>query len=201
MLSREVDMPKQAKTAIVVLGVLVLALLALWLVPSWLTQHPSLGDAPARHKAAADARTGVVAFLAVLGGLGGLYYTSRTFRVSREAQISASDYASQTLRLSQETLRQSERGRITDRYSKAVEQLGDPSHEIRVGGIYALGQIMLDSAQLESPLPSPYERPIVAVLSAFIRRTAKRNDDVVLHGHRMRRNATKSSHRFQSKLH
>jgi Pentapeptide repeats (8 copies) len=174
-----VDVPKQAKIAIVVLGVLVLAWLALWLVPSWLTQYPSLGEAPARHKAAADARTGVVAFLAVLGGLGGLYYTSRTFRVGRDAQISASKYASETLRLSQETLRQSERGRITDRYSKAVEQLGDSSHEIRVGGIYALGQIMLDSAQLESSLPGgPYERPIVAVLSAFIRRTAKRKDDL-----------------------
>jgi hypothetical protein len=41
-----------------------------------------------------------------------------------------------------------------------------------VGGIYALGQIMIDSDR--------YERPIVAVLSAFIRRKAKRKNDLTV---------------------
>jgi hypothetical protein len=59
--------------ASVAIGIVAIAVLTLWLLPSWLTQDPGLPDAAARHKAAADARTGVVAFLAVLGGLGGLY--------------------------------------------------------------------------------------------------------------------------------
>jgi hypothetical protein len=54
---------------LVVLGVLVLAVLALWLLPAWLTQDPHLSSPADRHKAPADARTGVVAFIAVLGCL------------------------------------------------------------------------------------------------------------------------------------
>jgi Pentapeptide repeats (8 copies) len=165
---------KQTKTAAVtgavVLSVVVLGLLAVWLVPSWLAPHPRLVSASAQNKAVADARTGVIAFLAVLGGLGGLYYTSRTFRLSRDAQIEAQKHANETSRLNAETLRLNERGQITDRYSKAVEMLGSSSRETCIGGIYSLGHIMLDS-----PV---YEQAIVAVLSAFIRRNAKRKDDL-----------------------
>lgn len=170
----QVAMSKQVKAAAlagaVVLGVVVLGVLAVWLVPSWLTQHPPLANPSSQNKAVADARTGVIAFLAVLGGLGGLYYTSRTFRLSRDEQIDAQKHANETSRLNAETLRLNERGQITDRYSKAVEMLGSPSRETCIGGIYALGHIMLDS-----PV---YEQAIVAVLSAFIRRNAKRKDDL-----------------------
>src|SRR5437868_2282437 len=48
--------------------------------------------------------------------------------------------------------------------------LGSPSYEVCIGGIYALGHIMRDSPD--------YERAIVAVLSAFVRRRAKRQDDL-----------------------
>jgi hypothetical protein len=172
--TRQMAMSKQVKTAALtgaaVLGVVVLGVLAVWLLPSWLTQHPRLVNPSARDKAVADARTGVIAFLAVLGGLGGLYYTSRTFRLSRSAQIEAQKHANETSRLSAETFRLNERGQITDRYAKAVEMLGSPSRETCIGGIYSLGHIMLDS-----PV---YEQAIVAVLSAFIRRNAKRKDDL-----------------------
>jgi Pentapeptide repeats (8 copies) len=166
-------MSKQMKTVALVgaavVGVVVLGALTVWLLPSWLAQYPGASPS-ARNTAVADARTGVIAFLAVLGGLGGLYYTSGTFRLSRDAQIAARKYADETFRLSASTLRLSERGQITDRYAKAVEMLGSPSYEICIGGIYALGHIMLDSPD--------YEPAIVAVLSAFIRRKAKRNDDL-----------------------
>ena len=157
--------PKRVGTGLLIgLGVALLAVMALWLVPMWLTEDPHVSSPSDRHKAMADARTGVVAFIAVLGTLVGLYFTAKTFRASRDAQIAASNYANETLRLS-------ERGEITDRYLRAVEQLGDDSPEICVGGIYALGQIMLDS-------PGRYEPPIVGVISAFIRRKAKRRDDL-----------------------
>lgn len=151
-------------------GFIAVSLLVVWVLPSVLTMHPHVRTAAERHNAEAAARTGLVAFVGVLGALGGLYYTSRTVRVSREAQNSANTYASETSRLSQQTLDLSERGQITDRYSKAVAQLGSQSPEVCVGAIYALGQIMIDSGR--------YERPIVAVLSAFIRRRAKRRDDL-----------------------
>jgi hypothetical protein len=187
------------KTALLIVGaaivVLLLAALAIWLLPAWLTQHPHLSDASDRHKAAADARTGVVAFLAVLGALGGLYYTSKTFKVGRDAQIAAGDYANQTSRLGQETLALTERGQITDRYSKAVDQLGAQSPVVCVGGIYALGQIMLDS-------PRDYERPVVGVLSAFVRREAKRRSDYAppWPEDEAERDETKPSFRIQAAL-
>src|SRR5262249_32427222 len=80
-----------------------LSLAALWLLPDWLTKDPRVPSE--RYKAAADARTGVVAFLAVLGGLGGLYYTSRTFEITRKAQVANQSHANETSRLNAETLR------------------------------------------------------------------------------------------------
>jgi hypothetical protein len=58
-------------------------------------------------------------------------------------------------------------GQITDRYSAAVEQLGSNSVEVRIGGIYALEQVMRDS-QDDQPT-------VVEVLAAFVRsRDARR---------------------------
>jgi uncharacterized protein YjbI with pentapeptide repeats len=52
-------------------------------------------------------------------------------------------------------------GEVTERYGKAIEQLGAGKIEVRIGGIYALQRIARDSAQ---------DRPnVMAVLAAFIR--------------------------------
>jgi hypothetical protein len=54
-----------------------------------------------------------------------------------------------------------EQGQLTDRYSKAVGQLGSEKLDVRIGGIYALERIARDS---------PRDHPtIMEVLSAFIR--------------------------------
>ena len=54
-----------------------------------------------------------------------------------------------------------EQGQLTDRYSKAVEQLGSEKRNVRIGGIYALERIARDS---------PQDHPtIMEVLTAFIR--------------------------------
>jgi hypothetical protein len=90
--------------------------------------------------------------------------------VSRDAQIDARNYADKTARMSAKTVDLNERGQITDRYAKAVEMLGNPSYEICIGGIYALGHIMRDSPD--------YERSIVGVLSAFVRLRAKQRADL-----------------------
>jgi hypothetical protein len=57
-------------------------------------------------------------------------------------------------------------GQLTDRYSKAVEQLGNGSTDVRLGGIYALERLMRDS---------PNDQPtIIEVLAAFIRDNASK---------------------------
>lgn len=64
-------------------------------------------------------------------------------------------------RIAQRNMEIAEAGKITDRFSKAVEQLGNDKLEIRLGGIYALERITLDSAR---------DHPQVrAVLAAFVR--------------------------------
>jgi hypothetical protein len=67
------------------------------------------------------------------------------------------------------TLHTTQEGQITDRYTKAIEELGaeatdGPKLEVRLGGIYALDRIAKDS---------PKDRQTVdEVLSAYLRRNA-----------------------------
>jgi hypothetical protein len=58
-------------------------------------------------------------------------------------------------------LQVSPQGQVTDRFTRAIEQLGKNSPELRVGGIYALERIARDSAT--------DRLTIVEVLTAFIR--------------------------------
>lgn len=62
---------------------------------------------------------------------------------------------------SQENLRVSEQGQITDRYNNAVTNLGDDTIDVRLGGIYALQRIMTDSVR-DQPT-------VIRILASFIR--------------------------------
>ena len=50
---------------------------------------------------------------------------------------------------------------MTDRYTKAIEQLGSDKLDVRIGGIYALERVARDSAR-DHPT-------VMEVLTAFIR--------------------------------
>lgn len=58
-----------------------------------------------------------------------------------------------------------EQGQVTDRYTKAVGQLGDESSPVRVGGVYALERIGHDSVKDRTT--------IIYVLGAFIRERSR----------------------------
>jgi len=60
-----------------------------------------------------------------------------------------------------ENLQVSQEGQITDRFARAVEQLGSEDPTVRIGAVYALERISLDSAR--------DHRPVIEVLSAFVR--------------------------------
>ncbi|MEV4661982.1 hypothetical protein AB0J85_08515 [Micromonospora echinofusca] len=80
----------------------------------------------------------------------GLYITNEANRETSEAN--------------REQHRLTAQGQITDRFTKAVEQLGQPGAEKvddRLGAIYALARIMRDSA-VDQPA-------VVDILAAFIR--------------------------------
>jgi uncharacterized protein YjbI with pentapeptide repeats len=95
-------------------------------------------------QAARDAARGrLVTFGAGLFAAGALIYTARNFTLSRR------------------TFELTEQGQVTDRFTKAIEQLGSDKLDVRIGGIYALERVARDSAK---------DHPIVMeVLTAFIR--------------------------------
>ncbi|MFI6482259.1 pentapeptide repeat-containing protein [Nonomuraea sp. NPDC050663] len=84
---------------------------------------------------------GVLAGLLFTGG--GLIYTARTWETG------------------QDTLKATQQQQITDRYTKAVEQLGSAQADVRLGGIYALQRLATDS---------PRDRDTIReVLASFVR--------------------------------
>jgi Pentapeptide repeats (8 copies) len=119
--------------------VLVLAIGWFLLVPGadWLARH-DVGPAHASLlPTARDAARGRLLTLgAGLLAAGALLFTARNFILSRE-------------------------GQVTDRYTKAIEQLGSDKLDVRIGGIYALERVARDSAK-DHPT-------VMEVLTAFIR--------------------------------
>ena len=67
-----------------------------------------------------------------------------------------------TTALTLRSLELTEQGQVTERYTKAIEQLGDDKTlDVRIGGIYALERIARDSPR--------DHRTVMEVLTAFIR--------------------------------
>jgi hypothetical protein len=126
----------------------VLVLVIVWalLVPGadWLARH-DVGSAKGSLSAARDAARGRLLTLgAGLLAAGALLFTARNFVLSRE-------------------------GQVTDRYTKAIEQLGSDKLDVRIGGIYALERIARDSAK-DHPT-------VMEVLTAFIREHSREDRD------------------------
>jgi Pentapeptide repeats (8 copies) len=98
-----------------------------WLVPPLLYRHTGAGR-DARLKAITDTRTALLAGLVGVGALLTFWVNSRVYRIT-----------AQTLEV--------ERGQITERYTKAIDQLGSDKLDVRLGGIYALESIAHDSGE------------------------------------------------------
>jgi uncharacterized protein YjbI with pentapeptide repeats len=93
----------------------------------------------------------------IIGGsllLLSLYLTYRNVKIAQE-----------NARIANENLRVVEEGKLTDRFSKAVELLVDEKLEARLGGIYALERIAQDSQK--------DHWTIVEILTAFVRQNSK----------------------------
>jgi uncharacterized protein YjbI with pentapeptide repeats len=125
-------------------GVFVAVIVALgiaWVlfVPAagWLA-HLDVGSAKGSQlQTARDAAQGRLLTLgAGLFAAGALIFTARNYTLSRE-------------------------GQVTDRYTKAIEQLGSENLDVRTGGIYSLERVARDSARDQAT--------VMEVLAAFVR--------------------------------
>ncbi|MEU8389050.1 pentapeptide repeat-containing protein [Micromonospora sp. NPDC048843] len=74
-------------------------------------------------------------------------------------------YTGRSVDATRNQVRLQEQGQITDRFARAVEQLGSDQVNVRLGGIYSLERLMHDSPQDRST--------IAQVLCGFVRERAK----------------------------
>jgi hypothetical protein len=126
------------------IAVAVVLAFVLWLVlfaPAHLVPTPSeadlrIIDAARRLELQNDVRTTLLQGLGGLAVLIGAFFTYRQLRIARE-------------------------GQVTERFTRAIDQLGNDNMDVRLGGIYALERIANDS---------PQDRAAIGeVLTAFVR--------------------------------
>ncbi len=129
---------------VIVVIVVIVALALLLLVPEIQGRYLADNVAPEDIPALVDEyRRTMAQILAGVALLGGLYLTWR--------RIGA---AERTVEVTQD-------GQITERFTRAIEQLGNEKIEVRLGGIYALERIARDSEK--------DHWPIIEVLTTYVR--------------------------------
>ena len=135
-------------TLVAIASIIVIGWVLFILVADWIATH-DVGNVtgPLRVSRLQTARDAARGRLLTLGAgafaAGALIFTAQNFILSRR------------------TFELSEQGQVTDRYTKAIEQLGSDKVDVRIGGIYALERIALDSGR---DYPT-----VIKVLAAFIR--------------------------------
>jgi hypothetical protein len=138
---------------------LVILIFVLWQVPKWQVTSSKDDLSP---KERIELENDVRATLAqILGGafvLFGLYFTWRSLKLTQDA-------AANNLKISNENLRVSQEGQITERFTRAIEQLGNEKLEIRLGGIYVLERIAKDSER--------DHWSIMEILTAYVRENSR----------------------------
>jgi uncharacterized protein YjbI with pentapeptide repeats len=151
---------------LIVFGLIALSILTIWLVPKFYVQSlpneagKTFDRENAKLKLEDDTRK---TFAQIVGGavlLGGLVFTFNTYRL----QVEQVKILTKQQEIAQE-------GQITDRFTKAVTQIGGNKLEVRLGGLYALERIARDS-------PKDHWT-VIEILSAYVREKAKKNNAVV----------------------
>lgn len=154
--------PKWGLPVVAIPAVIAFFVFVLWKAPKW--QVRSLQELQPKElfELENEARKTMAQ---ILGGgllLAGLYFTA------------------QTLRINSETLQVNQDRQITERFTRAVEQLGHDKLQIRLGGIYALQRIAYDSQRDYGPT--------MEILAAYVRANAAWHGDKAPKGKQFRAN-------------
>ncbi|WP_261386882.1 hypothetical protein [Streptomyces sp. BK340] len=115
-------------------------------LPGAVVDHDLAGarvTAPDRLKAVNDVRTTLLQMVGGLVVLLGAYATWRQLRVSQDG------------------LRATQEGYVTDRFSRAVDQVGSEKLDVRIGGLHALWRIAEQSTR--------DREAIISILAAYLR--------------------------------
>ena len=130
------------------LAAVLVVLACVLVIPQWLVRW-ELG-AQARTLAAAERAKAINDDRAtLLQGVGGVVILLGAYFIYRQLQTG------------REQLQIAQQGQVTERFTRAIDQLGHAELDVRLGGIYALERIANDS---------PYDRTTISeVLTAFVR--------------------------------
>ena len=165
--------PRSSYLAVLVLGVGIAVVVALWWLPKLQAAHSQGTSTKNQFDRENEARKTLAQIVGGVLLLVGLYSSIKTLDLQR---------ASSSLQRETENLQRE--GQITDRFTKAINQLGASSSStktdycgreqvnlpIRLGGIYALERIGHDS-------PKDHWA-IIQVLTAYVRENASANLDI-----------------------
>ena len=139
---------------VTLLAVIAIGLVCVFVVPDRLVHKDLVRDGTERTKLRNDVRSTLLQGLGGLLVLAGAYVGWRQLQVNRDQLQHNIDISLKELHLNRQT-------QVIQRFSHAIECLGNPRLDIQLGGIYALEAIALQS---------PPERSIVAqVLAAHAR--------------------------------
>jgi uncharacterized protein YjbI with pentapeptide repeats len=137
----------------------------------WLLQRyvdPSAIKDPSKEATAKkDLLQALGLIMAGVAGAIGIYFTWRGQRITRKG-------LEDTQKATEEQLRLSREGQITERFTRAIDQLGEsndneqPRLETRIGAIYALERIDKESSE------RVYHSTVMEVLTAYVRQNAAR---------------------------
>jgi hypothetical protein len=129
----------------------------LWIVPKRQTDHLVGVTDKERFDSENDARTTLAQIIGGVFVLLGLFATWYTVKISQRTLGISQD----NLKVAQDTMRVAQESQFTDRFTKAINQLGDKEIDVRLGGIYALERLATESTKDRGA--------IVEILTAFVR--------------------------------
>jgi hypothetical protein len=188
------DVALQYKIPLLILGVLLAAMIIIK-VPQWQVKPlrnllENYRNAPKEletkeylklehdaRKLENDARTTLVQAIGGAVALAGIFFAWRSLKATEQSLKNTRKAAEESRNASLETLELSRKGQITDRFTKAIEQLGASENgnkklELRLGAIYALEGIAKESPD--------HFWPIVEILTAYVRKHAPSPKDIRL---------------------
>jgi len=113
--------------------------------------------------------------MAGLAGIVGVYFTWRNLAMTQHNMEETQKNTQEQLNTAQAQLRVAQEGQVTERFTKAIDQLGEEDHndaprlEIRIGSIYALERL----AKHYQEQSSEDYGSIMEILTAYVRENAK----------------------------
>jgi hypothetical protein len=130
--------------------VLILLFGSLFVLPDYLVKHdlqPGTQLSPgelvsAKNDIRSTLLQGIGGFILIIGAIAAW----QQLQLGRDQLHASREQMRQTQELSSQQLKISEQGQITERFTRAIEQLASDKLDVRIGGVYGLERLAADSA-------------------------------------------------------